>query len=84
MKVGEGAGGFDTAIVERVSLQLTRIACCEMWDSWYDLNGLDPLYKQKSYRFHLVKWRTIFRFATSSLPFCVTNSAEFRICASDV
>ena len=37
MKVGEGAGGFDTAIVEREFLRLMRIACCEMCDRWYDL-----------------------------------------------
>ena len=84
MKAGEGAGGFDTAIVAREFLQLMRIACCEMCDRWYNLNGFDLLYKQKSYRLRLVKWETIFRFTISSLPFCVANSAEIRICASDV
>lgn len=34
MKVGEGAGGFDTAIVDR---ELMRIACYEMCDRWCDL-----------------------------------------------
>jgi len=30
------------------------------------------------------KWEKNFHFPTSSLPVCVANSAEFRVCASDV
>ena len=92
MKVGEGAGGFGTAIVEREALQLMRIACCERCDGWCDMEPMWQMHRtigirstdRKVNRFQLVKRETVFRVETSSLPFCAANSAECPICASDV
>ena len=92
MKVGEGAGRFDTAIVEQEFLRLMRIACCEMCDRWYDLKQTQQMCRmvwicftnRKAVVFNQQSGGKNFHFPTSSLPVCVANSAEFRICASDV